>query len=465
MTNNEDTAYDEEQLRSELRQARERLDSLVGDLQAVDCELEDLEDERRRYRLLQDVCTSLEALEEMGASELFWGSVDPAASGGDHLRLVRSRVDEFEKRMDEIEARRQAIVDEIQLQEDCADFIAADVLEAERLEELRLLEWEPDRDVESIPIRPSTMPWARGGEDDRRFRKTLAAALLVALVFGLILPRIDIPLPERWEVLEEQQRLTQLIREELPPPPPPVEIAQAEPIAEESEPEPTEAEEPLAAEELVPEAAPATKPADKPSAESKGILAFREKFSALAANSAVDRLGSNARISNPGEVVEGLPQRSMVTSSAASSSGGINIATLSRDTGGTGQQLGGVAVTQATSSIGTGGGGDRPLAGGGPGLGRTDEEIQIVFDRHKAALYRLYNRALRKNPTLKGQIVLRMTIEPDGSVSMCEVKSTDMKAPKLAQQVVARVKTFDFGAKEGIPAVTIVYPIDFLPAT
>jgi hypothetical protein len=28
---------------------------------------------------------------------------------------------------------------------------------------------------------------------------------------------------------------------------------------------------------------------------------------------------------------------------------------------------------------------------------------------------------------------------------------------------VDRVRTFDFGAKE-VPAVTIVYPIDFLPA-
>ena len=98
-------------------------------------------------------------------------------------------------------------------------------------------------------------------------------------------------------------------------------------------------------------------------------------------------------------------------------------------------------------------------------IGRTDEEIQIVFDRHKSALYRLYNRELRKNPTLKGQIVLRMTIEPDGSVSMCELKSTDMKSPELSDQVVTRVRSFDFGVKEGITAVTIVYPIDFLPAT
>ena len=62
-------------------------------------------------------------------------------------------------------------------------------------------------------------------------------------------------------------------------------------------------------------------------------------------------------------------------------------------------------------------------------------------------------------------MLLRMTIEPDGSVSMCAVQSSDMKAPTLASQIVERVKTFDFGAKDGIPAITILYPIDFLPAT
>ena len=61
--------------------------------------------------------------------------------------------------------------------------------------------------------------------------------------------------------------------------------------------------------------------------------------------------------------------------------------------------------------------------------GRTDEEIQIVFDRYKAALYRLYNRELRKDPTLRGQLVLRLTIEPDGSVSLCQLQSSDMDAP------------------------------------
>ena len=61
-------------------------------------------------------------------------------------------------------------------------------------------------------------------------------------------------------------------------------------------------------------------------------------------------------------------------------------------------------------------------------------------------------------------MVLRLTIEPDGSVSMCVLQSTDMDAPDLATQVVSRVRTMNFGAKDGVAAVTIVYPIDFLPA-
>jgi hypothetical protein len=161
----------------------------------------------------------------------------------------------------------------------------------------------------------------------------------------------------------------------------------------------------------------------------------------------------------------------MVTTQAPGSSGGINLGSFSRDVtaggDGGGGGMAGVATTRVESSIGPGGGGGRLAGGGGGGggaqAGRTDEEIQIVFDRYKASLYRLYNRELRNDPTLRGQMVLHLTIEPDGTVSMCELRSTDMNAPVLVEQVLARVRTFDFGAKD-VAAITIIYPIDFLPA-
>src|SRR3989475_2689985 len=218
-----------------------------------------------------------------------------------------------------------------------------------------------------------------------------------------------------------------------------------------------------------------------------GILAFKDKFASLAKDTAVAPLGADARHVAADDGGRSS-SRSMLTSNTPGSSGGINLASLSRSVGGGGGGgggggngrggvgghgtgasgsggggIGGVGVGRAVSPIAPITGADRPKARGGPGPARTDEEIQIVFDRYKASFYRLYNRELRNNPALKGQMVLRLTIEPDGSVSMCVLQSTDMDAPDLATQVVGRVRTINFGAKD-VPAVTIVYPIDFLPA-
>jgi hypothetical protein len=225
----------------------------------------------------------------------------------------------------------------------------------------------------------------------------------------------------------------------------------------------------------------------KPKVGNAGILAYKDKFASLAQDTVVVPLGADARHVAADDV--GRPSaRSLLTGNTSGSSGGINLASLSRSVGGGGGggggggNGGGGVGGRGTGAGGSGGGGiggmgtgrvvstiapitgtDRPKARGGPGAARTDEEIQIVFDRYKASFYRLYNRELRNNPALKGQMVLRLTIEPDGSVSMCALQSTDMDAPDLATQVVGRVRTINFGAKD-VPAVTIVYPIDFLPA-
>ncbi len=214
----------------------------------------------------------------------------------------------------------------------------------------------------------------------------------------------------------------------------------------------------------------------EPNVGRAGILAFKDQFASLAQDKITPRLGTDARYSAADDVGT-ASSHSVLTTNTPGSSGGIDAGSLSRTVGGgggrggggggTGGGMPGVRLARATSSIaGIGGGdGDRPKAHSGPGASRTDEEIQIVFDRYKAAFYRDYNRELRRNPTLQGKMVLRLTIEPDGTVSMCALQSTDMDAPDLVAQVVGRVKTINFGPKDGVKAVTIVYPIDFLPAT
>ena len=205
-----------------------------------------------------------------------------------------------------------------------------------------------------------------------------------------------------------------------------------------------------------------------------GILAFKEQFASLATDQSAPRLGADARYSTADDMGRSS-SHSVLTTNTPGSSGGINVASLNHSVGGGGGGgagggigrggAGGVSIGRATSPIASiAGGTERPKARSGLGPARTDEEIQIVFDRYKASFYRLYNRQLRNNPTLKGQMVLRLTIEPDGSVSMCVLHSSDMNDSDLAAQVVDRVKTINFGAKEGVQAVTITYPIDFLPA-
>ena len=446
---------DESTLRVDLEASRKRLDALARDLREIDAEIEGLEVERQRYALLHDVCGGLEKLDERESADLFWSGLAGVDAGQAHVGLVRQRVDAFQQQLSQIEAGRQSVFAKIQHEEENGEYIADDLYDLKLAEEERKLEWIVEREASPLPDRPAVMAWTRGREDDRRFHRVLTISLLVSLVLGVLLPWIPLPMLESWEEIELPSRLTRLIEERVAPPP------VQELLPERPKPERVE-EEQLLAEEGAPEPA-TTEEEPTPDAGSKGILAFREQFSNLADNAAPAKLGSRASITRSGELASDRATRSLVTTNGPGSSGGIDLAALSRD-GGSGLGIEGVQVARATSAIGAiGGGTDRPLSGG-PGSSRTDEEIQIVFDRHKAALYRLYNRELRHNPTLQGQIVLRMTIEADGSVSLCEAQNSGMGGTEFATQVVDRVKTFDFGAKDGISAITLLYPIDFLPA-
>ena len=156
-------------------------------------------------------------------------------------------------------------------------------------------------------------------------------------------------------------------------------------------------------------------------------------------------------------------QRSIITSGAAKGSGGINTAALSRDTGG--QGLGGRTTTQVSSRAATAKSAQTVANSKGKNHkgNRTREEIQTVFDQNKGAVYALYNRALRKDPTLRGKVVLELTISPDGSVTKCRVISSELNDKSLERKLVSRIKLFKFAAKD-VDTAVVSYPIDFLPS-
>jgi hypothetical protein len=443
-----------QQLQALLEGARAKLDELARSIVAVDAELESLSAATAQHRALQAACDSLDELRSIGGAELFWDGSTPVAARDEHMRRARARIEEFHERIGEIEGRRRKLVEEMNEHHGQTEMLEDDAFEAQEEEERRRNEWIVERELEALRSHPPMMAWTRGFEDDRRFRKTLSTTLLVCLLFALIFPFIKLPLldmQEAAEPLTKHDVIVMLPKEALPPPPPlpkPQEkLVQQKPI-----------------EKPQPAAAPEEQQPKPEEPQDQGILAFRENLESIKETPIVASLGAKAQINSDDSATR--PDRSMLTTSAPGSSGGIKLAALSRSVGGgSGDARGavqGAALTRASSGIKAAGPGSRPLSNG-PGLARTDEEIQIVFDRYKAALYRLYNRELRNDPTLQGKMILRLTIEPDGSVSFCQLQSTDMNAPDLSAQVVDRVRTFDFGAKE-VPAITIVYPIDFLPA-
>lgn len=445
---NEDDIYLQiERCQIRINECQSEIKSYQTDLDAVNAELDAIADERQQYEVLLGVCANLEKLSEIGGNDLFWSGLAAGEDIGNHLNRLREKVDFFERRIKKVTDRQESALNEIKTRQYEIEYLADEIeLLKEQQEEARH-EYIVERDIQALPYRVVVMPWTKQGKDEKNFRKIIFIALLLSILLGWLIPLYKVPIPDRNQPVEVPERLAKLIKKQKPKPPPKPKQEEKRPDEKKAEKKPTPEERKQAREKV----------------KSKGVLAFKNNFADLLNDNSLDKLGAKANLSNAGSTAK-RTQRSIITSNATSSSGGISSSSLSRNVAGTGDNLTAVAFSRVESAIGTGVEDDRPLSDG-PGPSRTDEEIQIVFDKYKAALYRIYNRELRVNPTLQGKVVLRITIAADGSVSKVKVESTDMNAKQMLEKIVQRVQRFNFGAKEGVPPTTILYPIDFLPAS
>ncbi|MGI9221855.1 MAG: TonB family protein [Woeseiaceae bacterium] len=311
------------------------------------------------------------------------------------------------------------------------------------------------------------LPWTAESGQERKFQRLLGAIFITVGVLSLVWPFIPTPEPDPYEIIEIPPRIAQLLLEEkpLPPPPPP------EPEPEEEEPEPEPEEEPeQVVEEVEPEPEIIPEPEPEPEINQEEValeqaqaamMPFAEDLADLVDQDLLDAVDDRDLTASVGEAERN--ERSMITSKAGVASGGINTASLSRNTGGSG--IAGRSTTQVESPVaglGDSAGGAR-RTGTSNKASRSREEIELVFDKNKGAIFALYNRALRVDPSLEGKLVLRLTIAPDGSVTFCEVVSSELGDPELESKLVARVKLFRFEAKD-VEAITTTKPIDFFPA-
>lgn len=304
-------------------------------------------------------------------------------------------------------------------------------------------------------MQTARLPWSRDGRESARFGVILAVMLALFLLPAMIIPTLQIPEPERSEAERIPPRLAQLVEA---PKPVVVEVPEPEPSPE-PEPERAEAEPVVADPEPRPEprvSAPPEQTAEqaRENAARSGLFAMKDRLAALKAPEPSAR--PENRTANIGDAQAEVQQPEGDRSRVLAGSGGVQsregparevaLAEQSMQTVSAPRE---VAVAPATPA--------RPSVGE-----RAMSNIRQVFDTQKSVLYGLYQRELRQDPTLEGKVTLELVIEPDGSVSACQVVSSELGNPALEQRIAMRVQMFNFGA-DNVETRKVRFPIDFLP--
>jgi hypothetical protein len=331
--------------------------------------------------------------------------------------------------------------------------------------------------------------WARSTEQERRYRRIQLRLLAAILLLSILFHWLPVPQIIRTEVAPTPLPIQiQIQRKPLPPPPPPVVKPQpvpppAAPVKAIPPPRVTEKPRPVHSAKSG-SAPPSHRPSARERAAAAGIADIANDLASLRDSSAASKaITGRADLKGPpnprftsaldgGAGMGAGSERSLITARAGRASGGINTAGMSRGFGGGGLAGRGTTLV-AGYGVGGGGGvgnghgtgsGDGDGTGDGTGGSRSHEEIEMVFDQNKGAIYALYNRALRVNPGLRGKLVLRLTILPSGVVSACSVVSSELHDPTLEHALVLRVRMFKFQARD-VATVTTTKPIDFFPGS
>ena len=376
-----------------------------------------------------------------------------------------------------------------------------------------------------VSFRKRVLPWSSASDDDARFRRVAERVLISCAIFFILMPWLPVRKPDPKQAPVVAVPMAKLLlAQETPkpkkPPPPPLAKAKADipkpPVVEQKVAINNTRPEPPKARQSKPAPAPKSdKPNEAPVPEARnpienkppGEIGIRQRVAGigLLANSkdlqemhgapiAVQLapvkqgpgVGTGVGVGVGAGNEAGVPVRAMITSNATTGSGGINTAGYSTNTGGGG--LAGRATTMVEGMIGggggggAGGGGGRGTGGSGTGIGpggggaggtaskggggkasRAIEDVRLVFERNKGSIYAIYNRALRDEPGLQGKVVLKLTIAPSGAVTDLRIVSSELKQGEVESKLLARIRTFDFGAKD-VNEMVVNYPLDFLPS-
>ncbi|MEI6458405.1 MAG: AgmX/PglI C-terminal domain-containing protein [Pseudomonadota bacterium] len=294
----------------------------------------------------------------------------------------------------------------------------------------------------SANFRVYDLPLTADSAQERLFKRYIRVGLLVWLV--VVVGVRLLPTPPAQPV-SARQMIDHAVELKLTVPPPKEEIKKPEP-------------KPIPKPTVVDPTQTAQRTAQK------AMNAMKDEFASLRSLLKAEPLASakplKAKVDGPAR-----SERSMLTSDLTAASGGINTAAMSSGFGGGSGSLKGHSTMQGIQSFADGmkknGEGARRTGVSGK-ASRSREEIEMVFDRSKASIYNLYNRALRSDPALQGKVVVQLTILPTGEVMDCKVLSSELKNEELERKLIALIKMFHFADRD-VEIMTTTKPIEFFP--
>jgi TonB family protein len=314
--------------------------------------------------------------------------------------------------------------------------------------------------MSAVAYRIYELPWTPSEDDQRRVRRVLSAALGIFIGLGIVIPL----LPERPRTIAMAPPVPERVVEFLlerpkppePKPPPVVEVPRPEPKVEKL----PQVERTRPVPPPVAESQP--KPDPRKKAAASGLLAMSDQLAELRELEVDPDRTTQSLSSGAGERAQ--VDRALLTARTGEGSGGIAVAEASRGFGGGGAgKLAGHRTAKVQSATTSEPAAEATRTGRSSQASRTREEVELVFDRNKSAIYSIYARALRDNPALQGKVVLEVTISPSGEVTDCRVVSSDLGDAELERKLVSRVKMFRFEARDVAP-MTTTKPIEFFPA-
>lgn len=312
--------------------------------------------------------------------------------------------------------------------------------------------------AKAAAIQEPSLPWV-DYQEDRGFRRLVIVMLVLFMGAGIVLNGIKLPEIAKKNLVDVSPRLAKLILEKQKIKPPPKKEKPKEEAKKEEKKKPEKKKEKKKPEKKKEKSA-------RDVAKQSGLIALSDELQDLRESFELDDVLKLPQQNKGKEEIKVATASDLLTSSAQQSSGGIKTDTLNRTI--KTSELAQRQTTKVESKIEAD---QAQLAKAETGKKqqgslktRSTDEIERVFQQNKGGIFSLYNRALRKNPSLAGQVVIELTIAASGAVTEVKILSSELGDKALERKLVLKIKKFKFASKANVAEITVTYPIDFLPS-